>query len=250
MSQCKNTLLSRTICIFQIKLHLVPAVAMLIITAILLKLGFWQLNRLEYKKALMNSIEESILGEPKSNDKSLQHVKSYEKIKLKGRFLPKQTIFVYGQRSAFRVKHGYYVLTPFQTNDGDIILVARFWITYQMKPIILDKIIEDTSEQEIIGITLPGERKGLFAPSNDIAQKIWFTIDLDEASRALGININHIYLLGTDIQNNIEGVAPLYATHLSKIRNDHLEYALTWFTLAISLFIMYMIWEYKMRRRG
>lgn len=245
MSQGKSNLCSRIVCIFGIRFHITPCIVTFFMICILLTLGAWQLNRLEYKNALIKSIEDSITSDPQMYDNSLQDIDPYKKLTLKGKFLSKQTIFVYGQRSAFREKNGYYVLTPFQTINNDIILVARYWIPYQIKPVILDNLIEDKTDTEIVGITLPGEKKSLFAPNNDIQQRIWFTIDLHEASKILGVNVNHIYLLGIDIPDIINGAAPLYATHLNKIRNDHLEYAITWFALAISLLIIYMIWEYN-----
>lgn len=249
MLQKKQKLL-RTIDIFGIKLHLVPLTIVFFCMFLLLKLGNWQLSRWNEKKNLIHIIENNLKHIPQTYSAELNEIAPYVKLKLRGKFLPQNTIFVYGQRSAFHEKNGYYVLTPFQTYNSDVILISRYWIPSNLKGKALDHIKYDVHEKEITIFSLPSERRKLFVPKNDIEKNIWFTIDLNsEASRLLNISVNHVYFLEINSESIPKEAFPLYTTHLNKIRNDHLEYTITWYALSFCLFVIYIIWEYKNRNK-
>ena len=250
MLQKKKKLL-RAIDIFGIKLYLIPFIIIFCGVVLLLKLGNWQLSRWREKRDLIHTIENNLKHNPQLHSAELNKISPYIKLKLRGRFLPNKTIFVYGQRSALHDKNGYYVLTPFQTHSDDIILISRYWIPSKVKEKVLEHIKYDIHDKEITIFALPSEKRKLFVPQNDIERNIWFTIDLNsKASRLLNINVKHVYFLEINSKSIPKEALPLYTTHLNKIRNDHLEYAITWYALSFCLFIMYIIWEYKNQNKA
>lgn len=205
---------------------------------ILVLLGFWQLSRLQEKKIFLASMHENLVNEAVPVDFGSNQI--YRKVKLFGKFLEEKDIYLFGRRSMTKEKDGYYLITPFQTIDNKIILIARGWFSALNK----NKLFETNNNQfhEITGVILPSEKTQIFVPKNDIKNNIWFTLDLSIASKELGLVLQNFYLIqeGKDISNS-DILLPLSIHHLANVRNDHLEYALTWFGLSIALMIIYFI---------
>ncbi|MCC8377024.1 MAG: SURF1 family protein [Rickettsia endosymbiont of Graphium doson] len=215
----------------------------LITFIILISLGFWQLNRLKEKKLFLASMQENLTSP--AIDLAEIHVNlPYHKVKITGHFLPDKDIYLYGRRSMSSEKDGYYLVTPFKTDEDKIILVARGWFSNRNKNIIT----QATNDQphELIGVTMPSEKTRSYLPANDVKNNVWLTLDLQEASKVLGLNLENFYLIeeSKDI-SNLDILLPLSINHLAAIRNDHLEYAFTWFGLAASLVVIYVIYRKK-----
>ena len=104
---------------------------------------------------------------------------------------------------------------------------------------------ENTETIKIIGITLPNEKKSFLVPENDKEKNIWFNIDLNMAQEVVGTNVTNFYLMQIDSQDLPNGGKPLSTNHLNKVRNDHMEYAITWYSLAACLFILFLIYGRK-----
>ncbi|HJD67096.1 MAG TPA: SURF1 family protein [Rickettsia endosymbiont of Bembidion lapponicum] len=213
----------------------------LITFIILISLGFWQLNRLKEKKLFLASMQENLTS-PAIDLAEIHDNLPYHKVKITGHFLPNKDIYLYGRRSMSSEKDGYYLVTPFKTNDNKVILVARGWFSNRNKNIIT----QATNDQphELIGVTMPSEKTRSYLPANDVRNNVWLTLDLQEASKVLGLNLENFYLIeeSTDI-SNLDILLPLSINHLAAIRNDHLEYAFTWFGLAASLVVIYRIYR-------
>lgn len=213
----------------------------LIAFIILVSLGFWQLNRLKEKKLFLASMQENLTS-PAIDLAEIHDNLPYQKIKLNGHFLPDKDIYLYGRRSMSSEKDGYYLVTPFETNDNKVILVARGWFSNRNKNIITQATNDEP--HELIGVTMPSEKTRSYLPANDIKNNIWLTLDLQETSKVLGLNLENFYLIeeSKDI-SNLDILLPLSINHLAAIRNDHLEYAFTWFGLAASLIVIYEIYR-------
>lgn len=215
----------------------------LITFIILISLGFWQLNRLKEKKLFLASMQENLTS-PAIDLAEIHDNLPYHKVKITGHFLPDKDIYLYGRRSMSSEKDGYYLVTPFKTDEDKIILVARGWFSNRNKNIIT----QATNDQphELIGVTMPSEKTRSYLPANDVRNNVWLTLDLQEASKVLGLNLENFYLIeeSKDI-SNLDILLPLSINHLAAIRNDHLEYAFTWFGLAASLVVIYVIYRKK-----
>ncbi|MCC8369915.1 MAG: SURF1 family protein [Rickettsia endosymbiont of Stiretrus anchorago] len=220
----------------------------LITFIILVSLGFWQLNRLKEKKLFLASMQENLTSLAIDLAK-IQDNLPYHKVKITGHFLPDKDIYLYGRRSMSSEKDGYYLVTPFKTDEDKIILVARGWFSNHNKNIITQATNDEP--HELIGVTMPSEKTRSYLPANDIKNNVWLTLDLQEASKVLGLNLENFYLIeeSKDI-SNLDILLPLSINHLAAIRNDHLEYAFTWFGLAASLVVIYAIYKRSVSSRG
>lgn len=213
----------------------------LITFIILISLGFWQLSRLKEKKLFLASMQANLTS-PAINLAGIQDNLPYHKVKITGQFLPNKDIYLYGRRSMSSEKDGYYLVTPFKTIEDKVILLARGWFSNRNKNIITQTT--NDQQHEIIGVTMPSEKTRSYLPANDIKNNVWLTLDLKEASQTLELNLEDFYIIaeGKDI-SNLDILLPLSINHLAAIRNDHLEYALTWFGLAISLIVIYIVYK-------
>lgn len=226
---------------------LLPLLVAVLAFSILISLGVWQVFRLQEKELFLNLIKNNLNNEA-IDIKTLSGKKFYAKVKIKGEFLADKNLHLYGQRRMSAEKDGYYLITPFKTEDNKIILVARGWFSSKYKKNIDRLIAPNLNMNEIIGVVLPGERKKLFIVDNDIKNNIWFTLDITQAAEVLGLRLENFYLI-MDNNNGRDGdiLKNLQIDNLLHIRNDHLEYAITWFSLAIGLAVIFIIfyWRYE-----
>ncbi len=211
--------------------------------AILIYLGTWQLSRLKEKETFIAQIEANIANPAIKIDKTQFFFKLYTKIQLNGHFIDGQNIFLYGRRTAYPEKDGYYVLTPFEDNFGNIYLVSRGWVTQKLKTQIEN--FKSPIKETITAFVMSGEKKRLFVPENDLKKNIWFTLDLKQAKNQLNLTEDRFYLLQVNSQNLPPALKPLSSNYLTVVRNDHLEYAITWYSLAAFLCIIYFIYNRK-----
>ena len=231
--------------IFGQKFETIPFFFVSLCVVFLICLGNWQLKRLKEKENFITTIDLNIKNPPVKLTKAQTTLDLYSKIELTGQFLDGQNIFLYGRRSAYPEKDGYYFLSPFKDSLGDIYLVSRAWIPQTAKKNASS--FSAKKEETIVAFVMNGEEKRFFIPDNDAKNNIWFTLDLQEARHKLGITKNDFYLMQIGSSNLPEGALPLTSTYLNVIRNDHLEYAITWYSLAALLCIIYFLYnkQYK-----
>ena len=223
---------------------LLPLVFVTLAIIMLILLGNWQLVRLDEKQKFIQTIEINVANPAISIQDLNVNVPNYSKVTLSGTFLPGKNAFLYGRRSASPEKDGYYLLSAFAAEDGKIYMVSRGWLPQSVKDNI-DNFITSQKPETIEAIILPGEKKNFFVPGNDRKNNIWFTLDLDMAAEVIDSTVTDFYLMQINSQNLPEGAVPLKTTHLNKVRNDHLEYAITWYSLAASLLLVFIIYSRK-----
>lgn len=236
-------MVSKTLKIGKCQVHLLPLSLTILAFVILLSLGFWQIARLQEKQLFLSSMKNN-LNNPPIDIKTLSGDKLYAKVKMKGHFLVGKNLHLYGRKSMSTEKDGYYLVSPFQTDDNKVILVVLGWFAGRYKKNI-DNTADDSTE--ITGVILPGEKTKLFVLDNDVKNNVWFTLDLTQASYILGLTLENFYLIMEGNNNRSDIVKGLSINNLMNVRNDHLEYAITWFALAISLTVMFVIYHLPKR---
>ncbi|MFN7038657.1 MAG: SURF1 family protein [Alphaproteobacteria bacterium] len=211
---------------------------------LLISLGTWQIYRLNWKNSIIEKIDKRIVIESYSperiNDLNIDE-SEYRNIKLKGHFINDKEVHLYGGSIEFKGKVGYFILTPFETINNEFILVNRGWVPESKKNIITrpDTIIND--EVEIEGLILRGEKKKTFTPKNDLDKNLWLWIDLNAIKEYTKLDLVPFFLLQKKI--NEKDKLPIAKTISPNIRNDHLGYAITWYSLAITLVIVFYFYR-------
>ncbi len=197
-----------------------------------MSLGFWQLYRLSWKLDLINQIEDSLKIEPIE----LQNVekKNYLRIKTSGQIDFKKQIYLYNLNESG--KPGFEVINPIKIGNEDY-LINRGWIPFDKKNKPEINIID---QKNIIGTLMLQSKSSSFKPKNEIDKNYWFTLDREDILKFTGRNFSKyiIYLNGS-----YENPRPKVIT--AKISNNHKKYAITWFSMAISILLIYLYFRKK-----
>jgi len=200
---------------------------------IFLGLGTWQVYRKAEKEALLRSLEMAQEALPENLD-SVKAPKTLQPIFAQGHFLAGKTIFL--QAKTYEGKSGVYVLNVFQTQGGQYLLVQRGWAPYEIKSL-------PQGELKVEGLLRTPSAPNYFQPQNHPPTYFW--IDLSLLSQTLNVPLLPYYLVATSSFNaEILPVKPF-----PSLANNHLQYAITWYFLAIALGIMLLWYKYYYLKR-
>jgi len=204
---------------------------------ILISLGTWQLERLQWKNKYIDEIKTKIslpaIEINKNNYLNLDNFR-YRKIKISGNYLYDKKITIHSKIHNKVV--GKHLVVPFKTNFG-YILVNRGFVPNNE----IDNIEENIDKVEIVGILNFENKKAYFIPNNNIANDDWYYINIDDYRKFSKLNLLNFYLIE---ENNLIERFPVGSQYNIDIPNDHLQYAFTWFSLAFVLSIfMHFIWK-------
>ena len=195
--------------------------------SVFLALGSWQIIRLNWKLDLINQIETSLKDIPVNLSNS-KH-KNYLRVKTRGSIDFEKQIYLYNLNE--KGKPGFEVINPLKVGNNNYLL-NRGWIPFNKKE---DETINVIDENYINGVLRKQIKPNIFKPENDLSENYWFTLDRDDIFKFTGKNFSPyvIYLSG-----NNEFPKPKSIT--ANISNNHKKYALTWFSLAISILLIYL----------
>lgn len=207
--------------------------------AVLIGLGTWQMQRREWKLALIERIEHRAHDEAISLSlaKDLwqrERDVEYYRVLLVGRFLHDQERHLYTVEQG---KAGWRVVTPLVTTGGDVVLVDRGFVPEELKDPAARQAGQVTDTVELVGLARAPAMPNWFTPENDPARNRWFWRDV--AGMAAGLPADQAERAAPFMVEAEAGAAPGGwprggVTRLV-LTNRHLEYALTWYGLALTL---------------
>ena len=202
------------------------------IILVLISLGFWQIYRLNWKLNLITQIEKSLKNEPIELNKS--NKKNYLRIKTSGLIDFDKQIYLYNLNESG--KPGFEVINPIVINNENY-LINRGWIPFEKKGLNEINIFD---QNNIIGTLMMQSKSSIFKPDNDIKKNYWFTLNRDDVFSFTGKKFSKyiIYLNG-----DFDIPKPRVIT--AKISNNHKKYAITWFSMAISILLLYLYFRKK-----
>lgn len=214
---------------------LAPLVLGLSGIAILLWLGLWQVQRLEWKRGVLAEIEGTITAEPVALPRVISPAEQrYLPVALEGRF-GEGALFVLV--SVKRRGAGWRVISDFTTGDGRRVLVDRGFT-----PVDRKAAARPEPQASILGnLHWPDDRNSS-TPDNDPAGNIWYARDI--AAMAEALETEPLLVVAREVSPPDPGIAPL-PVDTSGIPNDHLQYAVTWFSLAGVWLIMTGAWIWR-----
>jgi surfeit locus 1 family protein len=212
--------------------------------AVLLSLGFWQLDRLHWKTELIENAQRQLsqAHAPVPAPQTWQGLNvpsiAYKPVELTGHFLA-QNFFAYFTLGAPKNGpyggQGYMVFSPFLLQGGEgVVMVNRGFIPTQEKPRFEADFASD-APQTITGLIKNNERSGLFSPPNDLQKNIYYTRDIEAMSKKLALAERQFAPFYVDASLSGAGGLPQAGETIVRFTNNHLEYVLTWFGLALTL---------------
>ncbi|WP_078719354.1 MULTISPECIES: SURF1 family protein [unclassified Bartonella] len=210
-------------------------------------LGVWQIQRLNWKTALITSANQRIhlapvKAPPKSQWLNVTFDKDeYRPITITGKFLTNKNIFV---TAVTQNTTGYWVLTPLKTTDNTVTFVNRGFIPmearYQFEQEEKNNLLDNNRVHTLNQITITGllrmsEKNGVFPRKNNPDQNLWHTRELPAMAKKLGLSPVSPYFIDARSQIDPQKSLPITGLTVVQFKNNHLTYAITWFILAAGI---------------
>ena len=199
---------------------------------VFIALGTWQIIRLNWKNNLILEIENSLKNPPVELSQS--NKENFLKIKTSGSIDFEKQIYLYNLNDSGTP--GFEVINPILI-DNENYLINRGWIPFEKKG---TQEINVFDQKNIIGTLKLQGRKNIFKPDNDLDENYWFSLNREDILKFTGKNFSKyiIYLDG-----NYQLPRPKKIT--ANISNNHQKYAITWFSLALSILLLYLYFRKK-----
>lgn len=209
----------------------VVCVVAIVVTAGLTALGVWQLQRRVWKLGLIDQIERRIHAAPVDLPgpdvwPSITARDAYRHVRAEGVLLEGRDTLV---QAVTELGGGYWLITPLRTDQGFVVLVNRGFVPPD------DEKDRETERKagarvEVTGLLRVTEPHGGFLRANDPASNRWYSRDVEAMSRARGLADVAPYFIDAD--KSRDGGSPVAGLTVIDLPNNHLVYALTWFSLA------------------
>ena len=209
-------------------------IACAILFAILCGLGVWQLERLQWKLALIARVNSHITAAPLPLDEILAmdgDEAQYRRVSLDGRFDHTREAYVFTTDEGAAVFH---VLTPFTTDDGKVLMVDRGEVPKEKLDPATRAAGNVEGDVHVTGVWRVPDPPGAFTPPPDRDHRIWFARDLAAIAAADHLSLTAPVVIEADAAAN-PGGWPRGGRTVVSFRNQHLSYAVTWFGLALCL---------------
>lgn len=225
---------------------LVPVLMTLVMVATLIGLGVWQLQRKGEKEALIAALDERVTGAsaslPPQGDWNgiAQATDEFRRVRFSGTFKPGQALVYAGAGSALRADvsgPGVWVFGAVALPSGGTVVVDRGFAAESEK----GRIAPATGEAEFVGVIRFPETPGWFTPPPDRGSALWFSRDHRAMAQANGWGEVAPFYIDLELPMPPGGVPKPGPVHV-QLRNEHLQYAITWFGLALAVLGSFVFW--------
>ena len=189
---------------------------------------------MQWKNHLISEIKSGLNSKPVLYSKS--DLYNYQKVKFNGVLDFKKQIYLYSLNK--NGSPGYDVITPAKTKTNEIILVNRGWIKKDLKNNQdINKIKNNSFEGVVKKITKPNP----FKPENNLKNNEWYSLNLSDLENFMGYKLSDYVLV---LQNNLNPLIEI-KTISPNLPNNHLKYALTWYSIALSILLYFLYFRKK-----
>ncbi|MFC0240990.1 SURF1 family protein [Rhodopseudomonas telluris] len=232
----------------------------LLIVAVLLSLGFWQLQRRTAKHALIAALTERLAAPPAALPPAsawptlTPAADEFRRVGFTARYAELPDAMVYSSGSAIRddvAGPGTWAFLPARVDGTTVVINAGFVPNTMQDRAYQDRIVKPLHAGQPVAMTgylrFP-EAGGMFTPNPDAAKRLWFSRDVPTMAAQLGWG-------GAVAPFYIDLETPVPASGLPKpgplgvhLRDQHMQYAVTWFGLALAVGVAFLVWLWGQRR--
>ena len=219
---------------------LVPLAIGVIGAALLVALGVWQLQRLDWKLGILADLQARMAADPVPVPQDPDPVAD--------RYLPVRATGTTGAQelhvlvSTRAQGAGFRIVTPFALADGRTVLLDRGFVPTEAKG--ADRPPRDLT---VTGNLHWPDERDRFTPDNDRAANYWYAREVDVMAAAL--DTRPVMIVARTTSSPDPAVTPL-PLDISGIPNNHLGYAVQWFGLALVWLAMTALWIRRIARRS
>lgn len=204
---------------------------MLLLAAVFIFLGIWQVQRRVWKHQLIATVDARLRATPAAPPPPADWPRvtadrdAYRRVTVSGHYLAGRDTFV---RATTELGSGYWMMTPLETN-GFAVLVNRGFVTPDQRVSIRTT---ETDPVKVTGLLRITEPKGGFLRTNDAAGDHWYSRDVAAIAAARRLDHMAPYFIDADDSANAPG-KPVGGLTVIHFNDNHLVYALTWFGMAL-----------------
>ena len=222
-------------------------------TLVLGALGTWQVKRLLWKEALIERINDRIIREPVALDELAgegirRDTHEYLPVSAKGVFDHSSEVYFFTTGPGG--VPGWNVHTSLKLDDGKRLIVNRGFVPFEMKAPELRAEGQVGGERSVVGLVrLPMAEKPFGSVDNDLEKREFYWRSLNEMKKVMGKGEEEylpVIIDATDTPN--PGGWPKGGTTIISFPNNHLQYAITWYGLMLTLWGVGFFFLYSRRR--
>ena len=195
-------------------------------------MGTWQVYRLYLKNNLISDLQNNL--KTSSINFNVDIDKEYTKVLFKKKDINTK-IFLYHLNKG---EIGFKVIVPYEINSSLLVLVDKGWIRKDKINLIKNTLFNDDI---IEGYTRKIREKNLFTPNNNIKEDFLYSIEIGNLKKSLNNNIYPLLIIQTS-KTNKDIIPNDYEVRLP---NNHLQYAITWYGLALFTIIFFLYYRKK-----
>lgn len=215
--------------------------------AFLIGLGIWQLERKVWKENLIATLDARLSQKPEPLPSAAtwphltQGADEYRHVSFAGAFIPGQQALVYTGGSNFRPDvqgAGYWVFAPARLPGGEVVVVDRGFVPYERKT--ADFAVPHGTI-DIVGVLRWPERPNMFIPQAEPQNNVWYLRDPAAIAAAKKWGAVAPFYVEQESPTPPGGL-PKPGRLVPALPDNHLQYAITWFALALGLASVYAFW--------
>lgn len=222
----------------------VPVIFVLAAVALLFGLGTWQIERKAWKEGLIAELEAKLSAPPVALPPRAQWpqlsaaMDEFRRVRFPAEFSDQEAL-VYTSGSAIRPDvsgPGYWVLAPARLADGSVVVVNRGFVPEGKQDPSTRREGQRPGTTEIVGAMRWPEARGLFTPNDNPEKNLWFVRDPAAIAAAKGWGAIAPFYIDQEAPpapGGLPKVGPLKPS----LPNNHLQYAVTWYGLALVVLI-------------
>ena len=236
----------------------VPALFALVAIIIFVALGSWQLERKAWKEALIESLERRLSAPPVDLPPSERWATldpardEFRRVKFSAALQSDAEALVYTSGSALRSDvsgPGYWLFAPARLPAGGLVVINRGFAPQGWQDPATHDVGGASGDTEFVGAMRWPESHGVFSPKDDPGRNLWFVRDPVAIAAAKGWGDIAPFYIELESPQPASGL-PRAGRLRANLRNEHLQYAITWYGLALVVVIMFGFWLSGRGRRA
>lgn len=225
------------------RFRLIPALMTLVVAGAFVTLGTWQIARLQEKRELIAAIEARMKQMPIRLSEIVTNVDqwNYRPVSVTG-------ILLYDKEMPVEVpdrqgRTGYHILTPLQRRDQGAVLVDLGWVPRAYLNPVMRRAYWVNGQVTLTGIARVKDLCGQ-SQAFDTATGIWRAVDTCQMSQKAQLNLQKGLVVEASARS-LPGDYPVGGQTTHGIPNKHFTYALAWYSLALTILVMYFRFYWK-----
>ena len=235
----------------------IPALFALALFTVFVALGTWQIQRKAWKEALIATLQHRLsapaagLPAPERWAQLDPADDEFRRVRFTAAFVPGAEALVYATASTLRSDvsgSGYWVFAAARLASGGLVVVNRGFVPEGWQAPAARAGSQTVGDAELVGVLRWPEARGAFAPADDPGRNLWFVRDPVAIASAKGWGDVAPFFI--ELESPVPpGGLPHPAALKANLRNEHFQYAITWYGLALVVVVMFA-WWFAGRRKG